>query len=53
MTVKHILIECPKFNNHRLHHFHSRKVSMFDLLGNTPHRNLFNFLKHIDFYPHI
>jgi ribonuclease HI len=53
MTVKHILIECPNFYRHRLHHFQNHNVSMTDLLGNIPHKNIFNFLKHIHFYPHI
>jgi ribonuclease HI len=53
MTVKHILTECKDFTRHRCRHFGQPNVSMTDLLGFNPHRNLFNFLKDIGFYPHI
>jgi ribonuclease HI len=53
MTVKHIMIDCPKFKNHRLCHFGSQAVSLKDLLGETQHKNLFNFLHAIGFHDHI
>jgi ribonuclease HI len=53
MTVKHILIECPNFQNARLKHFNNISIVLSDLLSSTPHCNLSWFLKDIGFYPHI
>ncbi|GBN53715.1 hypothetical protein AVEN_24938-1 [Araneus ventricosus] len=49
-TVHHILIECPSFNSHRVHHFHSSYVTLQDLVDEKHHPNIFNFLKAIGFY---
>jgi ribonuclease HI len=53
MTVRHVLIECPHFSFHRFHHFKNHNVILTDLLGLSPHPNLFSFIKSIGFYPHI
>ncbi|GBM41926.1 hypothetical protein AVEN_142903-1 [Araneus ventricosus] len=49
-TVHHILIECPSFKSHSVHHFHSSSVTLQDLVGEKHHPNIFNFLKAIGFY---
>jgi ribonuclease HI len=53
MSVKHILVECPLFNNSRFYHLKNRHVILTDLLGITPHPDLFTFIKSIGFYPHV
>jgi ribonuclease HI len=53
MTVRHILTECPAFKYQRFYHFGQHNCSLIAVVGITPHRNLFNFLKDIHFYPHI
>jgi ribonuclease HI len=53
MSVKHILTECTNFIYHRHHYFHSHTISLIDILSSKPHENIFKFLKHIGFYPHI
>jgi ribonuclease HI len=53
MTVRHILVECPNFNNHRSLHFKSNNFNLIDLLGKIPHQNIFKFLHHINFFQHI
>ncbi|GBL69707.1 hypothetical protein AVEN_178630-1 [Araneus ventricosus] len=52
-TVNHILIECPSFECHREYHFNSSSVTLQDLVGETYHPNIFNFLKTIGFFMSI
>ncbi|GFW15706.1 probable RNA-directed DNA polymerase from transposon X-element [Trichonephila clavipes] len=47
--VYHILIDCPVFNRHRVTFFHSSVLTLSDLVGETPHQNLFAFLLKIGF----
>ncbi|GBN38575.1 hypothetical protein AVEN_106509-1 [Araneus ventricosus] len=47
LTVKHILIECPSFNEHRLNRFGGNNINLKDLLEDNPHQNLFLFLADI------
>ncbi|GFW36338.1 probable RNA-directed DNA polymerase from transposon BS [Trichonephila clavipes] len=42
--VYHILIDCPVFNHHRITFFHTSVLTLSDLVGETPHQNLFAFL---------
>ncbi|GFY32065.1 RNase H domain-containing protein [Trichonephila clavipes] len=48
-TVHHILIDCPVFNHHRITFFHKSVLTLSDLVGESPHQNLFAFLKKIGF----
>ncbi|GFV06230.1 RNase H domain-containing protein [Trichonephila clavipes] len=48
-TVHHILIDCPVFNHHRITFFHTSILTLSDLVGEIPHRNLFAFIKKIGF----
>ncbi|GBO18593.1 hypothetical protein AVEN_59758-1 [Araneus ventricosus] len=52
-TIKHILIECPSFKCHREYHFNSSSVTLQDLVGETYHPNIFNFLKTIGYFMSI
>ncbi|GFX82758.1 RNase H domain-containing protein [Trichonephila clavipes] len=47
-SVYHILIDCPVFNRHRVT-FHTSVLTLSDLVGESPHRNLFAFLLKIGF----
>ncbi|GBM24558.1 hypothetical protein AVEN_217133-1 [Araneus ventricosus] len=47
LTVKHILIECPSFNEYRLNRFGGINMNLKKLLRDNPHRNLFLFLADI------
>ncbi|GBN36227.1 hypothetical protein AVEN_233521-1 [Araneus ventricosus] len=49
-TVRHILVECPGFNSHRVKFFQSSSITMQDLVGEIHHPNIFNFLKAIGLY---
>jgi ribonuclease HI len=53
MSVKHILVDCPKFVGERSRHFIPLPSNVKDLLNVMPHPNIFAFLKGIGFYPHI
>ncbi|GFX46516.1 putative RNA-directed DNA polymerase from transposon X-element [Trichonephila clavipes] len=48
-SVYHILIDCPVFNRHRVTIFHTSVLTLSDLVGETPHQNLFAFLLKIGF----
>ncbi|GFW32813.1 RNase H domain-containing protein [Trichonephila clavipes] len=48
-SVYHILIDCPVFNRHRVTFFHTSVLTLSDLVGESPHRNLFAFLLKIGF----
>ncbi|GFW08272.1 putative RNA-directed DNA polymerase from transposon X-element [Trichonephila clavipes] len=48
-SVYHILIDCPVFNRHRVTFFHTSVLTLSDLVGETPHQNLFSFLLKIGF----
>ncbi|GFT33358.1 putative RNA-directed DNA polymerase from transposon X-element [Trichonephila clavipes] len=48
-TVRHILIDCPVFNLHRISFFHTSILTLSDLVGESPHQNLFAFIKKIGF----
>ncbi|GFT69241.1 RNase H domain-containing protein [Trichonephila clavipes] len=48
-TVHHILIDCPVFNHHRITFFHTSILTLSDLVGESPHQNLFAFMKKIGF----
>ncbi|GFW77481.1 RNase H domain-containing protein [Trichonephila clavipes] len=48
-TVRHILIDCPVFNNHRITFFHTSILTLSDLVGEIPHQNLFAFIRKIGF----
>ncbi|GFU46465.1 probable RNA-directed DNA polymerase from transposon X-element [Trichonephila clavipes] len=48
-TVHHILIDCPVFNHHRITFFHTSILTLSDLVGESPHQNLFAFIKKIGF----
>ncbi|GFX46011.1 RNase H domain-containing protein [Trichonephila clavipes] len=48
-TVHHILIDCPVFNHHRITFFHTSILTLSDLVGESPHHNLFAFIKKIGF----
>ncbi|GFT78982.1 putative RNA-directed DNA polymerase from transposon X-element [Trichonephila clavipes] len=48
-SVYHILIDCPVFNHHRITFFHTSVLTLSDLMGETPHQNLFAFLLKIGF----
>ncbi|GFU68802.1 putative RNA-directed DNA polymerase from transposon X-element [Trichonephila clavipes] len=48
-TVHHILIDCPVFNHHRITFFHKSVLTLSDLVGESPHQNLFAFMKKIGF----
>ncbi|GFX38937.1 RNase H domain-containing protein [Trichonephila clavipes] len=48
-TVHHILIDYPVFNHHRITFFHKSVLTLSDLVGESPHQNLFAFLKKIGF----
>ncbi|GFX80419.1 RNA-directed DNA polymerase from mobile element jockey [Trichonephila clavipes] len=48
-TVRHILIDCPVFNHHRITFFHTSILTLSDLVGESPHQNLFAFIKKIGF----
>ncbi|GFT56812.1 RNase H domain-containing protein [Trichonephila clavipes] len=48
-TVHHILIDCPVFNTHRMTFFHQSVLTLSDLVGESPHHNLFAFIRRIGF----
>ncbi|GFU85643.1 probable RNA-directed DNA polymerase from transposon X-element [Trichonephila clavipes] len=48
-SVYHILIDCPVFTHHRITFFHTSVLTLSDLVGETPHQNLFAFLLKIGF----
>ncbi|GFT54970.1 RNase H domain-containing protein [Trichonephila clavipes] len=48
-TVHHIFIDCPVFNTHRMTFFHKSVLTLSDLVGESPHQNLFAFIKKIGF----
>ncbi|GFY31997.1 probable RNA-directed DNA polymerase from transposon X-element [Trichonephila clavipes] len=48
-TVHHILIDCPVFNTHRITFFHKSVLTLSDLVGESPHQNLFAFIRRIGF----
>ncbi|GFX38033.1 RNase H domain-containing protein [Trichonephila clavipes] len=48
-SVYHILIDCPVFNHHRITFFHTSVLTLSDLVGESPHQNLFAFLLKIGF----
>ncbi|GFT00530.1 putative RNA-directed DNA polymerase from transposon X-element [Trichonephila clavipes] len=48
-SVYHILIDCPVFNRHRVTFFHTSVLTLSDLVGESPHQNLFAFLLKIGF----
>ncbi|GFY32020.1 probable RNA-directed DNA polymerase from transposon X-element [Trichonephila clavipes] len=48
-TVHHILIDCPVFNTHRITFFCKSVLTLSDLVGESPHQNLFAFIKKIGF----
>ncbi|GFY11314.1 RNase H domain-containing protein [Trichonephila clavipes] len=48
-TVRHILIDCPVFNNYRITFFNSSHLTLPDLVGEIPHQNLFAFIRRLGF----
>ncbi|GFX54002.1 putative RNA-directed DNA polymerase from transposon BS [Trichonephila clavipes] len=48
-SVYHILIDCPVFDRHCVTFFHTSVLTLSDLVGETPHQNLFAFLLKIGF----
>ncbi|GFY30467.1 putative RNA-directed DNA polymerase from transposon X-element [Trichonephila clavipes] len=48
-TVHHVLIDCPVFNTHRMTFFHQSVLTLSDLVGESPHQNLFAFIRRIGF----
>ncbi|GFW78943.1 mitotic-spindle organizing protein 2A [Trichonephila clavipes] len=48
-SIYHILIDCPVFNHHRITFFHASVFTLSDLVGESPHQNLFAFLFKIGF----
>ncbi|GFV21141.1 putative RNA-directed DNA polymerase from transposon BS [Trichonephila clavipes] len=48
-SVYDILIDCPVFNHHRITFFYTSVLTLSDLVGESPHRNLFAFLFKIGF----
>ncbi|GFW50015.1 putative RNA-directed DNA polymerase from transposon X-element [Trichonephila clavipes] len=48
-SLYHILIDCPVFNLHRITFFLTSVLTLSDLVGETPHQNLFAFLLKIEF----
>ncbi|GFX97265.1 putative RNA-directed DNA polymerase from transposon X-element [Trichonephila clavipes] len=48
-SVYHILIDCSVFNHHRITFFHTSVLTLSDLVGESPHQNLFAFLLKIGF----
>ncbi|GFW75924.1 probable RNA-directed DNA polymerase from transposon X-element [Trichonephila clavipes] len=48
-SVCHILIDCPIFNCHRITFFHTSVLTLSDLVGESPHQNLFAFVLKIGF----
>ncbi|GFU11821.1 RNase H domain-containing protein [Trichonephila clavipes] len=48
-SVCHILIDCPIFNRHRITFFHTSVLTLSDLVGESPHQNLFAFVLKIGF----
>ncbi|GFT69256.1 RNA-directed DNA polymerase from mobile element jockey [Trichonephila clavipes] len=48
-SVCHILIDCPVFNHHRITFFHTSVFTLSDLVGESPHHNLFAFVLKIGF----
>ncbi|GFW03914.1 putative RNA-directed DNA polymerase from transposon X-element [Trichonephila clavipes] len=46
-TVRHILIDCPVFNNYRIAFFNSFHLTLPDLVGEIHQQNLFAFIKGI------
>ncbi|XP_055924553.1 uncharacterized protein LOC129956647 [Argiope bruennichi] len=47
LSVRHVLIDCPAFNNQRLRFFNTVSIDMLELLGEKPHSNIFKFLQTI------
>ncbi|GFU15222.1 putative RNA-directed DNA polymerase from transposon X-element [Trichonephila clavipes] len=48
-SVYHILIDCLVFNHHRITFLHTSVLTLSNLVGETPHQNLFAFLLKIGF----
>ncbi|GFU94830.1 putative RNA-directed DNA polymerase from transposon X-element [Trichonephila clavipes] len=48
-SVYHILIDCPVFNHHHITFFYTSVLTLSDLVGESPHQNLFAFLLKIGF----
>ena len=48
LTVEHILLQCPTFNNTRQKFFTA--VTLSDLFNKVPHITIINFLREIDLY---
>ncbi|GFX80868.1 RNase H domain-containing protein [Trichonephila clavipes] len=48
-TVRHILIDCPAFNNSRIIFFNSSHLTLPDLVGEIAHHNLFAFIRRLGF----
>ncbi|GFW51839.1 putative RNA-directed DNA polymerase from transposon X-element [Trichonephila clavipes] len=48
-SVYHILIDCLVFNRHRVTFFHTSVLTLSDLVGESPHQNLFAFLLKVEF----
>ncbi|GFW77522.1 RNase H domain-containing protein [Trichonephila clavipes] len=48
LSILHILIECPKYSSRRNTFFKTNLSTLTDLVGETPHPNLFAFLRSID-----
>ncbi|GBO29232.1 putative RNA-directed DNA polymerase from transposon X-element [Araneus ventricosus] len=53
LTIHHILVECPVFNNHRFRFFNSVSVNIRDLVGEHPHPHIFTFLNAIGIFNFI
>ncbi|GBM92756.1 hypothetical protein AVEN_73941-1 [Araneus ventricosus] len=53
LSVRHILLECPNFYIQRLQLFKTSSISLSNLLGITPHVQIFAFLRSINFYSQI
>ncbi|GFU15506.1 RNase H domain-containing protein [Trichonephila clavipes] len=48
-SVYHILIDCLVFNHHRITFSYTSVLTLSDLVGESPHQNLFAFLLKIGF----
>ena len=53
LTIRHLLTDCLGLRHMYRHYFHSSSPSLTYLIGENPHRELFNFLKDASFYHDI
>ncbi|GFW07150.1 RNase H domain-containing protein [Trichonephila clavipes] len=48
-TVRHILIDCPVFNNYCITFFNSSHLTLPDFVEEIPRQNLFDFIRRLGF----